>query len=92
MIRSCRDKETLKLLNRQPSRKFQSVEKAARIKLGFLDSARDLNDLSQTPGLRLEKLSGSRKGQYSIRVNDQYRVCFEWRADGAYEVEVTDYH
>jgi proteic killer suppression protein len=92
MIRSCRDKETLKLLNRQPSRKFQSIEKAARIKLGLLDSARDLNDLSQTPGLRLEKLSGDRKGQYSIRVNDQYRVCFEWRPDGAYEVEVADYH
>ncbi len=57
----------------------------------MLRAATKLTDLN-LPGLRLEKLLGNRKGQYSIRINDQYRICFEWREDGAYEVEVTDYH
>ena len=91
MIRSCKDRETEKLLRRLHSRKFQRVERAARLKLGFLDAATALTDLT-LPGLRLEKLSGSRAGQYSIRVNDQYRACFRWREGDAYEVEVTDYH
>ena len=91
MIRSCKDRETEKLLRRLPSRKFQRIERAARLKLGFLDAALALTDL-MLPGLRLEKLSGNRAGQYSIRVNDQYRVCFRWREGDAYEVEVTDYH
>lgn len=91
MIRSCKDRETEKLLRRLRSRKFQRVERSARLKLGFLDAATALTDL-MLPGLGLEKLSGSRAGQYSIRVNDQYRVCFRWREGGAYEVEVTDYH
>ena len=91
MIRSCRDKETEKLLNRIPSRKFQAIEKSARIKLGFLNDAKRLEDLA-IPGFRLEKLKGNRVGQYSIRINDQYRICFDWRADGAHNVEVADYH
>jgi proteic killer suppression protein len=91
MIRSCRDRETEKLLNNLPSRKFQSIERAARVKLSSLRSATSLRDLSM-PGWRLEKLSGDRRGQHSIRINDQYRICFEWRDDGAYNVEVTDYH
>jgi toxin HigB-1 len=91
MIRSCRDKETEKLVRNLPSRKFQAVQKGARTKLRFLKSAKSLRDLS-LPGLRLEKLSGDRQGAYSIRVNDQYRICFEWRDDGAYNVELTDYH
>ena len=91
MIRSCKDRETEKLLRRVPSRKCQKIERAARIKLGFLDVARALTDLT-LPGLRLEKLSGTRAGQYSIRINEQYRVCFRWREGDAYEVEVTDYH
>jgi proteic killer suppression protein len=91
MIRSCKDRETDKLLRRIPSRKFQKIEKAARLKLGFLDSATALADLT-LPGLRLEKLSGDRAGQYSIRVNEQYRICFRWRDGDAVEVEVTDYH
>jgi proteic killer suppression protein len=91
MIRSCRDKETQKLLDRVPSRKFQGIEKAARIKLALLATARDLRDLSQLPGLRLEQLARDREGQ-SIRINDQFRICFEWRDDGAHQVEVTDYH
>jgi len=91
MIRSCKDRETEKLSRRVPSRKFQRIERAARLKLGFLDAATALTDLS-LPGLRLEKLSGNRAAQYSIRVNEQYRICFRWREGDAYEVEVTDYH
>ena len=91
MIRSCKDRETEKLLQRLPSRKFQRIERAARLKLGFLNAALGLTDLT-LPGLRLEKLSGNRAGQYSIRVNEQYRICFRWREGDTYEVEVTDYH
>jgi toxin HigB-1 len=91
MIRSCRDKETEKLFNRLPSRKFQAIEKTARIKLELLDSAATLQDLT-LPGLRLERLKGDRKGQYSIRINHQYRICFEWRDNGAENVEIADYH
>jgi proteic killer suppression protein len=58
----------------------------------MLDAARALADLSVLPGNRLERLKGDREGQYSIRINDQYRICFEWRDGDAYEVEVTDYH
>ena len=91
MIQSCRDKETEKLLNRIPSKKFHAIAEAARIKLAFLNRATDLRDLS-LPSLRLEKLSGDRKGQYSIRINDQYRICFLWSNGDASEVEITDYH
>jgi proteic killer suppression protein len=91
MIRSCKDRETEKLLRRHASRKFQRIERAARLKLGFLDAAATLKDLT-LPGLRLEKLTGGRAGQYSIRINDQYRICFRWREGDVYEVEVTDYH
>jgi len=91
VIRSCRDKETERLVRNLPSRKLQSIERAARVKLAYMKSAGNLRDLS-LPGLRLEKLSGDREGQYSIRINDQYRICFEWRDDGAYDVEITDYH
>jgi toxin HigB-1 len=61
-------------------------------KLGMLDGALELSDLKCPPGNRLEKLHGDRRGQYSIRINDQYRICFVWRDHDAYEVEVTDYH
>jgi len=91
MIRSCKDRETDKLLRRVLSRKFQKIEKAARIKSGFLDAAAALMDLT-LPGLRLEKFAGNRAVQYSIRINEQYRICFRWREGDAYEVEVTDYH
>jgi len=91
MIRSCKDREAEKLLRRVPSRKFQRIERPARLKLNFLDAAAALTDLT-LPGLRLEKLSGNRAGQYSIRINEQYRICFRWREGDAYEVEVTDYH
>ena len=78
-------------MNRLPSKKFQAIEKAARIKLELLDSAATLQDLT-LPGLHLEKLKGDRKGQHSIRINDQYRICFAWTDDGAKDVEITDYH
>jgi len=91
MIVSCKDGETEKLWNRTPSRKFSNIENTASVKLSLLDAAVSLRDLS-LPGLRLEKLKGDRAGQYSIRINDQYRICFDWRDGGAYDVEVTDYH
>jgi proteic killer suppression protein len=91
MIRSCGDQETEKLLNRVPSRKFRSIERAARIKLALLNAATSLMDLS-LPGLRLEKLAGDRAGQYSIRINDRFRICFDWRDGESYDVEITDYH
>ena len=87
-----RDKETERLSERVRVKKFEQIEKAARIKLAFLGNAKDLMDLRRLPGLRLEKLSGTRAGQYSIRVNDQYRICFRWENDEAQDVEITDYH
>ena len=63
-----------------------------RRKLAMLDGAAELTDLNLPPGNRLERLHGNRQGQYSIRINDQYRICFVWRGHDAYEVEITDYH
>ena len=91
MIRSFRDKETEKLFQRVRSRKFQAIQKPARVKLALLNSAITLEDLG-LPGLRLEKLHGDRKGQYSIRINEQYRICFDWGQDGPENVEIADYH
>jgi proteic killer suppression protein len=91
VIRSCRDKETQSLVDKVDSRRFRVIQHQAWRRLDMLRAATKLTDLN-LPGLRLEKLLGNRKGQYSIRINDQYRICFEWREDGAYEVEVTDYH
>lgn len=91
MIRSCRDRDTARLLDRRFSRKFQSIERQARVKLSLLDAATSLADLT-LPGLRLEALKGDRKGQYSIRINDRYRICFEWLEGDAFNVEVVDYH
>jgi len=91
VIRSWNDKETKALWSGERSRKFQGIEKRARVRLSYLNAAAQLMDLS-LPGYRLEKLAGDRKGQYSIRINDQYRICFEWRKGDVYSVEVTDYH
>ena len=91
MIRSCRNKDTKALLERSFSRRFQSVEKAARIRIELLEAATSLEDLN-LPGLRLEPLKGDRRGQHSIRINDQFRICFEWRNGDAYNVEIVDYH
>jgi len=93
MIRSFQDKETEKLFNREVSRKLpQNIQKVALRKLWVLDSADMLQDLSLPPGNYLEKLSGDRAGQHSIRINDQWRICFKWRDGEAYDVEITDYH
>ena len=91
MIRSCRDKEVQRLLDREFSRRFQAIEKAARVRLALLDAATSVRDLN-LPGLRLEALKGNREGQYSIRINDRFRVCFEWRDGDACNVEIVDYH
>jgi len=93
MIKTFADKETEKLFRRTFSRKLpQNVQRAARMKLEVLDAAEVLQDLRVPPGNRLEKLSGDREGQYSIRINDQWRICFVWKEGNAHEVEITDYH
>ena len=75
--------------NRQLPTQLQRV---ALRKLRYLDNAADLNDLRVPPGNRLERLTGKRKGQYSIRINDQYRICFSWKNGNAYRIEIVDYH
>ena len=92
MIESFKDKETRTIFETGRSRKFGSVAKSAKQKLDQIDLARTLADLRTPPGNRLEALKGDRSGQYSIRVNDQYRICFVWHEEGAYKVEVCDYH
>jgi proteic killer suppression protein len=93
MIKSFHDKDTERLFQRQFSRRFpQDLHRLAWRKLAILDAAEQLQDLRVPPGNRLEKLSGDREGQHSIRINDQWRICFRWRDGNAYDVEVTDYH
>ncbi len=93
MIRSFKDKETVKIFRRTRSRKLPSdIQQVAYRKLRMLHNAMNLNDLRIPPANRLEKLSGDRQGQYSIRINDQWRICFEWHAGDAYNVEIVDYH
>ena len=91
MIRSCRDQDAQRLLDRNFSQRLQAVEKSARVRLELLDAATSLRDLD-LPGLRLEALKGDRKGQCSIRINDRLRICFEWRDGDAHNVEIVDYH
>jgi len=93
MIKSFRDKETEKIFNRQFSGKLQqNIQRVARKKLVILDAAPELTDLRIPPGNQLEALKGDQKGQYSIRINDQWRICFKWSDGDAYDVEITDYH
>lgn len=93
MIKTFADKETEKIFKRMRSRKLpQNIQLAARMKLEILDAAEALQDLRIPPGNRLEKLTGDREGQPSVRINDQWRICFTWRQSNAYEVEITDYH
>ena len=80
------------MLNRELCKSFAAVEKVARIRLGRIAAATSLEDLLAIPGHRLEKLAGDRKGQYSIRINDRYLMCFEWKERDAYNVKVVDYH
>ena len=92
MIKSFRSKQTERLFNRERVREFQSIERAALRKLAMLDAATELRDLAVPPGNRLEPLRGNRKGEHSMRINDQWPICFVWRDGGAYGVEITDYH
>jgi len=91
MIKSFKCKKTKELYERGHSQYFQLLERQALKKLFMLASAVDLKDLRIPPGNRLESLSGNRNNQYSIRINDQYRICFDWN-DGAENVEIIDYH
>ena len=93
MIKSFADKETEKLFNRQVSRKLpHDIQQTARRKLEILAAAEQLDDLHIPPANHLEKLSGNRVNQYSIRINKQWRICFEWQNSNAYNVEIVDYH
>ena len=92
MVRSFRDKKTERLFAGESVKEFSGIRNVAERKLTMLDSAADLNDLLAPPGNRLEKLKGDRTGQHSIRINDQWRICFRWMADGPHDVEITDYH
>ncbi len=93
MIRSFRDRETEKLFHREYNRVVPaSLRKAALRKLLILDAADSLEDLRVPPGNRLEKLKGDRKRQHSIRINQQYRICFTWTDASANNVEIVDYH
>lgn len=93
MIQSFKDDEAEKIFNRQRSRKLPSdIQSVALRKLRMLNRAQSLQDLRVPPANRLERLSGHRGGQYSIRMNDQWRVCFEWDNGHAWQVEIVDYH
>jgi len=92
MIRSFRDAATARLFADKDVPRFRGIERQARRKLLFLDAAGTLNDLRQPPGNRLEVLRGDRRGQHSIRINDQWRICFVWHDGGAEQVETVDYH
>lgn len=93
MIKSIKDAETRLIFQREISRKFPAdIQQVALRKLRMLNNAATLNDLRVPPANRLEKLAGNRTGQHSIRINDQWRICFEWRGGDAYQVEIVDYH
>jgi proteic killer suppression protein len=93
MIKTFHDKETEKIFARQFSKRLPpNLQQLAWRKLAILNATDRLPDLRVPPGNRLEKLSGDRAGQYSIRINDQWRICFEWREGNVYEVEITDNH
>ena len=92
MIKSFRCKDTESLFKRERVKRFGNIERVARRKLEMLDAATALGDLRALPGNRLEALVGDRKGQHSIRINDQFRVCFVWREGNAEQVEIVDYH
>ena len=92
MIKSFRSKDTEALFNDVVVNRLKVIERPARRKLLYLHRARTLKDLKQPPGNRLEKLKGNREGQSSIRINDQWRICFKWIDGDAHDVEIVDYH
>src|SRR5271166_5014828 len=91
VIKSFRSQETEQLYSRQRVKRFRAFERVAQRKLRQLDIAAELRDLQSPPGNHLQALKGDRKGQHSIRVNDQWRICFVWRDGDAYDVEIVDY-
>jgi toxin HigB-1 len=92
MIQSFQDEDTAELFQARTNRRWRNIELVACRKLDMLSAAAVLTDLRIPPANRLEKLSGNRNGQHSIRINDQYRICFVWGENGPYNVEITDYH
>ena len=92
VIESFRDRDTERLFNDLAVPRFANLERVARRKLLYLHRARELGDLRAPPGNRLEALKGDRRGQHSIRINDQWRICFRWHEGNAYDVEIVDYH
>jgi proteic killer suppression protein len=93
MIKSFKCNESEKIFNRHYSRKLPSdIQRAALRKLRMIHNSKSLTDLKTPPANHLEKMSGERKRQYSIRINDQWRVCFEWYQNNAFNVEICDYH
>ncbi len=92
MIRSFRCKDAEALFQDTPVRRFRAIERVARRKLLYLHRARVLQDLVAPPGNRLEALRGDRRGQYSIRINERWRICFTWKDGDAHHVEIVDYH
>jgi proteic killer suppression protein len=92
MIHSFYDKDVESLFYDKPVKRFRAIERQARRKLYYLQAAKTLQDLLVPPGNRLEGLSGNREGQYSIRINDQWRICFRWLDGNAVDVEIVDYH
>jgi len=93
VIKAFKDKEAERVFNGRLSRRLpHDIQRIAERKLIMLHRAATLNDLRIPPANRLEALRGERKGQHSIRINDQWRICFEWREDGVYGVEIVDYH
>ncbi len=92
MIRSFRDKDAEALFHDDAVPRFRNIERVARRKLLYLNAAKRLEDLRVPPGNQLEALKGDRKGQHSIRINDQWRVCFRWHEGEVLEVEIVDYH
>ena len=93
MIRTFKNRETEKIFKREYSKKYPSdIQNIALRKLRMLNRSMNINDLKVPPANRLEKLKGNRVGQYSIRINDQWRICFEWHQNDAFKVEIVDYH
>ena len=92
MIKTFKCKDAEKLFNDLDVKRFRGISRVARIKLEVLNAAVSLNSLRVHPGNILEQLKGNRKGQHSIRINDQWRICFVWKEESAIEVEIVDYH
>jgi len=92
VIKSFGSAETERLFRRERVKRFEAIERQTQRKLAMIDAAQELGDLSSVAGNRLEKLLGDRKGQYSIRITDRWRVCFVWKEGNAYGVEIVNYH